>query len=180
MDFCSYLDFSLLGRRFLLHNDNFVHLISFHIFSLFSWKAILPTQRYFCPFAFFLFFYCIFPERRFLLHSDVFVNLFFFSFFIYRLMLVLISVLICVVILFWLWFMFIMVSISMLILIFVVMLKLILRCFFLLVFSFWFWFRCWRFCLTLFMLILTLIVDAGFEIGCWLLMLLFILILFWI
>ena len=81
MEFCSYLDFSLPGRRFVLHNDNFVHLISFHIFSLFSWRAILPTQRYFCPFAFFSFFYCIFPERRLLLHNDVFVNLsFLFSF----------------------------------------------------------------------------------------------------
>ena len=179
MDFCSYLDFSLPGRRFVLHNDNFVHLISFHIFSLFSWKAILPTQRYFCPFAFFSFFYCIFSGKAIITTQRCFRQ-FIVSFFIYRLMLVLISVLICVVILVWLRFMFIMVSISMLVLIFVIMLKLILLYFFLLVFSFWFWFRCWRFCLTLFMLILTLIVDAGFEIGCWLLMLLFILILFWI
>ena len=63
IDFCSYLDFSVPGRRFVLHNDNFVHLISFHICSLFSWKAILPTQRYFCPFAFFSFFYCIFSGK---------------------------------------------------------------------------------------------------------------------
>ena len=49
MDFCSYLDFSLPGRRFVLHNDNFVHLIYFHIFSLFSWKAILTTQRSLTP-----------------------------------------------------------------------------------------------------------------------------------
>ena len=98
MDFCSYLDFSLPGRRFVLHNDNFVHLISFHIFSLFSWKAILPTQRYFCPFAFFSFFYCIFSGKAIITTQRCFRQ-FIVSFFIYRLMLVLISVLICVVIL---------------------------------------------------------------------------------
>ena len=143
------------GRRFFLHNDIFVHLLSFR-----------------CPIVFF-------PEGD-SYYTAMFSSMCFFFVFYLSFDVGLISVLICVVILFWLWFMFIMVSISMLILTFVIMLKLILFYLFLLVFSFWFWFRCWRFCLTLFMLILTLIVDAGFEIGCWLLMLLFILILFWI
>ena len=57
-------------------------LISFHIFSLFSWKAILPTQRYFCPFAFFSFFYCISSGKAILTTQRCFRQFIFFFFYL--------------------------------------------------------------------------------------------------
>ena len=146
MDFCSYLDFSLLGRRFVLHN---------FIFLLYSFRkgdSYYTTMfSSICLFFFHLSFDVGF-DFGFNICCYFILNLIYvysgFDFdidFDFRCDVEIDSVL-----------------------------------FLLPVFLCWFWFRRWRFCLTFSNLILTLIVDAGFEIGCWLLMLLFILILFWI